>query len=487
MTYSPNEGAGDAPKPRRELRAVAPAEAPPPPEAHPAADPDGDTAERDRAEARAARQNARLERRAAAAAAAETGRARARRAAARAARAPRSAPPRPPRVEPVPEAAAAPVPEVRPALLRPRHWLAILSFVLLVLAPFAAAVGYLHTRAADQFHSEVAFSIRSEEAGSAAAGLLGAISAIGSGSASDADILHEYVRSQGIVEAIDADVDLRAIYNRAENDPVFTLGPDAGIEDLVAHWRRMVDIAFESAAGIVHVRANAFTPEDAQAISAAILAESSEMVNRLSEQAREDAVRFARDELAEAEEALRAMRQRLSDFRLENRIVDPSADVAGQMGLLNALQGELAQALVERDMLLSFVGEDDQRVIQAGRRIDAITGRIEAERASLGVPGSGTGAAEAEGALPDVVGRYEELLVDLEFANTAYTQALGGLAAARAEARRQSRYLAPHVQPTLAENALYPRRALLSGLTGLFLLLGWGVLMLVYYNVRDNR
>jgi capsular polysaccharide transport system permease protein len=39
----------------------------------------------------------------------------------------------------------------------------------------------------------------------------------------------------------------------------------------------------------------------------------------------------------------------------------------------------------------------------------------------------------------------------------------------------------------LAETPLYPRRALLSGLTGLFLLLGWGVLMLVWYNVRDNR
>ena len=74
-----------------------------------------------------------------------------------------------------------------------------------------------------------------------------------------------------------------------------------------------------------------------------------------------------------------------------------------------------------------------------------------------------------------MVGRYEELAVDLEFANTAYTQALAGLAAARAEARRQSRYLAPHVRPTLATTALYPRRALLAGLTGLFLLLGWGV------------
>lgn len=43
------------------------------------------------------------------------------------------------------------------------------------------------------------------------------------------------------------------------------------------------------------------------------------------------------------------------------------------------------------------------------------------------------------------------------------------------------------MRPTLAQTALYPNRALLSGLTLLFLFLGWSVAMLVYYNVRDNR
>jgi capsular polysaccharide transport system permease protein len=136
--------------------------------------------------------------------------------------------------------------------------------------------------------------------------------------------------------------------------------------------------------------------------------------------------------------------------------------------------------MVERDQLLSFVGQDDQRVIQAGRRIDAINGRIEAERTALGVSGS-------DPALADVVGTYEGLKVDLEFASAAYTQGMAALTAARAEARRQSRYLAPHVQPTAAQQALYPRRALISGLILLFLTLGWGIMMLVYYNVRDSR
>lgn len=382
---------------------------------------------------------------------------------------------------PEPEAVGDPVGALA-ARPRPRHWLLLASFVLAVLLPVAASIWYLWARAADQYHSETAFSIRSEEMStSAAAGILGALTQAGTGSASDTDILFDFIRSQEIVVAIDDRLDLRGIFNRAPDDPVFTLGDDPSIEALVDEWNRMVTVDLESHAGIIHVRANAFTPEDATAIARAIIDESSALVNRLSEQAREDAVRFAREELDEAEDNLRDLRARLSAFRRENRIVDPQADLAGQMGLLNALQGELAQALVERDQLMSYVDStEDPRVIQAERRISAITRRIDAERTSLGVGGSET-------ALSEVVGTYEELRVDLEFANTAYTTALAALTAARAEARRQSRYLAPHVAPTTAEQSLYPRRPLIAGLVVLFATLGWGILMLIYYNVRDSR
>jgi capsular polysaccharide transport system permease protein len=381
------------------------------------------------------------------------------------------------------DAVTAPAP--LPARARPRHWGALAGFLALVLLPFAAATGYLFLRAAPQYHSEVAFSVRSEEATSATAGLLGALTQVGGGTAPDAAILYEYIRSQEIVDAVDARLDLRAIWNRPgggwrDGDPVFTLGDDETIEALHRQWLRMVTVSYDTAAGIIDVVVRAFTPEEAHAIAEAILAESSALVNELAEQAREDAVRFAREELAEAEANLAEVRSRLAGFRREHSLVDPSADVAGQSGLLNALNAELAQALVDRDVLTSYAGEGDQRVVQADRRITAITERIEDERATLGV----TGVA---GTLPEVVGRFEELSLDLEFANQAYTQALAGLAAARAEARRQSRYLAPHVRPTLASTALYPRRFLLAGLAGLFLLLGWGTLMLVYYNVRDNR
>ena len=386
--------------------------------------------------------------------------------------------------EPPPDDAAAPAAPAAAATLRPRHRGALAGFALLVLLPFLAATAYLYGRAADQYHSAAAFSVRSEEVGAASAGLLGALTQIGSGTASDAAILYEFIRSREIVAAVDARLDLRTIWNRPgfgwSGDPAFALGGDPTVEALHDHWRRMVTVAYDLNAGIIEVEARAFTPEDARAIAAAVLAELDRLVNALSEQARADAVRFARDELAEAEAHLAEVRAALGGFRRAHNLVDPAADVAGQSGLLAALNQELAEALVGRSVLAGYAPDSDQRLVQADRRIAAITARIEEERGSLDI----TGVA---GSMPEVVGRYEELSLDLEFANTAYVQALAGLAAARAEARRQSRYLATHVRPALATSALYPRRALIAGLAGLFLLLGWGTLMLVYYNLRDSR
>lgn len=363
---------------------------------------------------------------------------------------------------------------------RLRHHLIKLSFVAAVLMPAVVSALYLFLLANDQFHSDVAFSVRSEDQTGINPGLLGAITQMSTGTATDADILYEFIASQRMVEAIDARADLRRLYRKASGDPVFRLGDAASTEDLIDYWNRMVDITFEQHAGIIRVRAKAFAAEDARQIAQAILDESSALVNRLSEQARQDAIRFAAVDVEEAEGNLRQQRKKLAEFRSQYRVMNPEADVAGQMGLLSALQSELAQALVERDTLLSYADQDDQRVMQANRRIDAITARISAERTSLGIGG-------IDVAITDVIGRYEELRTDLEFASEAYTQALANLTLARAEARRQARYLAVHIEPTLAEEPLYPRRGLLSLLVAGFLFLGWSIAIIFYYNVRDSR
>ena len=364
---------------------------------------------------------------------------------------------------------------------RARHWAAILSFALFVVLPACLWGWYLWERAADQYASHVAFSVRAEESGSSIE-LLGGVTELSGASSTDTDILYEFLQSQALVQRIDAELDLRAIWSRvsAARDPIFAYHAPGTIEDLVIHWRRMVRIGYDSATGLIDIRVLAFVPGDARLIAETIAQQSSVMINDLSATAREDAIRYARDERDRAEARLGEARVAMTAFRNRTQIVDPTIDTQGQMGLVTNLQAQLAEALIELDLLRDTTRASDPRIEQAERRIAVIEDRIEAERAVLGAAGDGT-------AFADLVDEYERLAVDLEFAQESFTAALAGYDFALAEAQRQSRYLATHIRPTLAEAAQYPARAVLLALGTGFLFLSWAVLVLVGYALRDRR
>ena len=359
----------------------------------------------------------------------------------------------------------------------------IAGFVFVVLLPWSLTTAYLYLRAADQYASTTGFAVRTEEMGSAF-DILGGIPQLGGSSSSDTDILYEFIQGQQLVAEIDEALDLEAIYSRHwATDPVFSLRPDATIEELVDHWRRKVRIAYDAGTGLIEIRALAFEPREAQAIATAIFESSAEMINSLSAIARDDATRYAREELEEAVERLKVAREAMSAFRSRTQIVDPAADLQGQMGLLNTLQGQLAAALIELDLLRETAREGDPRISQAERRIDVITRRIEEERGKFSIGGADSERDDYVAILAE----FDRLDVDLQFARTAYTAALSAFDTAQAEAQRKSRYLAAYVTPTLPQSAGHPRRAVLSALAGLFLLLAWAILSLIFYSIRDRR
>jgi len=372
----------------------------------------------------------------------------------------------------------------RAAQTKPRHWLLLLSFLIFVCAPLLLTAGYLWTRAVDQYTSELGFTVRREEAPSAV-DILGGLTKLSSNSSSDSDILYEYIQSQELVEKVDATIDLRTRFSRhAAIDPIFSLSRNSSIEDLVEYWHKMVLISYAPGTGLIEVKVKAFTPEEAHEIAQVIFAESSRMINELSAIAREDAMRYAREELDTAVEQLKTARQALTAFRSRTQIVDPSADIQLQMGLLNTLQQQLGSELVDYDLLLTSVREDDPRLQQSQQRINAIRERIRQEREKFGGGAASRGDGEDYATL---VSEFERLSVDREFAEQKYTGALQNYDAAQAEAQRQSRYLAAYLNPTLAQSPQYPHRALLLGLTALFLLVAWATLVLILYSLRDRR
>lgn len=395
----------------------------------------------------------------------------------------KAAPPATPvvaRAAPAVPAAAAPLTPLEPPKLRLRHRLMLLSFLLVVLMPGIIGMTYLFLRAADQYHSRSAFSVRSESF-SGALTTLAAFTQIGQTSAPESAVLYDYIRSQALMEKVDARLDLRRIFNLHPGDVVFSLGDDATTEDMLDYWQSMVRVTLDSNTNILNLEVHAFRPEDAVAISQAVIDNSAELVNHLSAIARNDTMRAASEDMAGAQDRLRDLSGQIREFRDANSIIDPAQGVQGQMGVLGALQGQLASALIEKETLLPQAsGQSDPRLTVVDRKIAAIRNQIAEERARVREPDGD------EQSMSTVIGQYEGLLVDLEFARTAYTAAMAAMEQARAEARRQSRYVAVHINPTLAQESLYPQRWTLSGLLFLGLFAAWAVMALAYYNMRDR-
>nr|WP_282569239.1 sugar transporter [Aliiroseovarius sp. S1339] len=339
----------------------------------------------------------------------------------------------------------------------------------------------MYARAKDQYVSYVAFSVRSEDI-SSALDVFGGLGAFGSGGSEDTDILYEFIQSRELVHSADAELNLREIYSASHDvDPVFSFDQNGTIEDLSDYWKRMVKIFYDSGTGLIELRVHAFSPEDAKKISEYIFTRSSAMINELSAVARSDATRYAREELDRSVGRLRVARQAVTEFRSRNQIVDPAAEIGAQTGLLTALQAKLSDALIAYDLLKESAGDNDPRQEQALLRIEVIRQRIDEERQKYT-------SSDTEGRdFSSLVGEYEGLAVDREFAEQTYLAALASYDSALTEAQRKSRYLAAYIKPTLAERAEYPKRMTIIMLIGGFLFFAWAIGTLIYYAIKDRR
>jgi capsular polysaccharide transport system permease protein len=370
------------------------------------------------------------------------------------------------------------------ARAKKRHWGLIFAFIIIVLGPIGGAAWYLYERSVDQYASTLGFTVRSEDASSAADLLGGVASSFGGGSASrDGDILYEFILSQEIVRKVDDRLDLRRLYARHYDvDPLLSYNPDGTIEDLAEFWRRMVRVSYDSASGLMELRVLAFEPQEAVAIAQAIYDESSTMINALSATARADATRYAQADLDLAVDRLKTAREALTKFRLENQIVDPNADIQTQVGLLAFLQEQQATALIEFQLINETARDGDPRVEQARRRLEVIEAQIAEERQKFGAGGGTDGVEYAT-----TIAEFERLTVDREFAEASYAATLSAFDVARADANRQSRYLAAYINPTQAEKSEYPQRWLIVAIVAAFSFMTWAILSLVFYSLRDRR
>lgn len=363
---------------------------------------------------------------------------------------------------------------------RRRSRLYLLSFLLLVVLPVAAACVYWFGIAADQYVARFRFTLRTAEAPSAVAGWL-PIAAPPSRAALESRLLVNYLRSRAAVDDVSHAVELRRIYGDPAADWWSRLEPKAPIERLVGYWRRQVVAYYDPADESVAVRVRAFSPQDALSVARAVVGACRHLVENLSLQARTDALRHARTDAAKAKQRLAAVLARIGALRAREGMIDPDRSAASGAALAARVEQELVGARTRLKTIESYMREKSPAVALLKAHIRS----LETQRRELALAPSAPDPGGAH-TLSQTLSTFEALESERKFAEDAYQHALAGLDQARADADRQRIFIASFVPPRLPEEALYPRRWRSVGVVALLAFAGWAIGCLTLQSIRDH-
>jgi capsular polysaccharide transport system permease protein len=356
-----------------------------------------------------------------------------------------------------------------------------LSLAVVVLFPVALAIVYYFFIAADQYIAEFRFALRAVEPVRAEMGGIFQGNVAPSPVSVDSYAVVQYLSSRDVIEDLGKTLDLREMFSRPEADWPARLDLPATIEELVRYWKNQVDAFYDISNGTIVVRARAFAPDDALRLAQGILASAEQLVNDLSARARRDTLRNSEREVRRAERRLKSALARLREFRDREGIIDPRKTADATQALAGRIRDEIVRTDTELSTVRHYMRADAPSVRMLEARIQSLQSQLRSVESEV----TDTEKSRSE-VLSRVMGSYERLESERNFAEKAYQHALEALDRARMNADRQQVYLAGFVQPSLPEEPLYPRRLRNVGVVLLLAGAVWLIGAFVVQTVREH-
>ncbi len=359
-------------------------------------------------------------------------------------------------------------------------------FLFVVLPTLISAV-YFTLIASSRYSSETQaiVSKESDNAGSLLQGLLGDTGIVGllgggggGGGASQGQVLVAFIQSTEMLQELEQTISINKMYTRPEIDFFSRLAPDSPFEDRYEYFKRRISVEWDGQSQIVKIRAEAFTPQDAQTIVKTIVALSETKLNGMAVRQNKDMVTFAESEVQRAEARLSQARVTVEQFRRNNSDIDPVATAEAVGNLVSSIQQELASARGKKAESLAFMRPNSAQVLAAQARIAELENQTKNQLSNLAGPQQDT--------LSDRVTRYETLMIEEEFARRAYTSAMAFFETARAKTAQSNSYVLDFVPPFLPQDSTEPRpfRNTIVVLLACLLLLGVGNLVVI--SIREQ-
>ena len=353
-------------------------------------------------------------------------------------------------------------------------------FAITVVMPTLLATLYYGVIASDLYVAETHFVIRSAAQPQGAASLGTFLQSVGiSRSTDDTFSVHDFIMSRNIVSDLAAKQSLKTILTRPEGDFIHRYPPAWGrntFEQLFRSYKNLITVEYDTSTGISTLEVRAFRPEDAHNLAKGILLRSEDLINRMNNRARADAISAAQFDVNRAENRLARAQEAITKYRIFTRDLDPKATAITSYTLLGQLLLQQANSKAQLAQIKSMSPNSPQ-IPSLNNTVNAIKTQIDKVNGDL---------TTSKYSTTEHLSNYEKLLLEQEFGTKALASASISLETARQTANRQQLYLEEIVAPKVPDYPIYPRRILNTLLVLMVSLLIYGIGWLVSASVREH-
>lgn len=293
-------------------------------------------------------------------------------------------------------------------------------------------------------------------------------------------LMRDHLRSVDMLKTLEEKLQLRAHYSDARRDPLSRMWSEGVAQEFFhEHYLARVSVEVDDGAGVLRIRAQAYSPEMAQAITSALVEEGERFMNDIGHRLARDQVDFLETAVGEMGERLRKARSAVISFQNAKGFISPQAAAETLSGIVAQLEGELAQLKASRETMLGYLSASAPDVAQINLQIAAIEKQLRSEKARLTSPKGGT--------LNQTVEQYQGLEMQVTFAQDLYKTALTALEKGRIDATRNLKKVSIVQSPTLPQYPMEPRRIYNIIVFALSVLVLAGILQLLAAIIRDHQ
>ena len=348
---------------------------------------------------------------------------------------------------------------------------------ILLLSLFSAGYWLL---ASDRYVSEGIVIIQNtDQIGVPTMDLVGMLGGMAGVSRPDQLLLLEHLLSVDMLNKLDKALNLRGHYSDSQWDFASRMWfEDASIEWFHRHYLRRTEVVFDDFAGVLRIRAQAYTADMARKIARMLVDEGERYMNEMSHELARVQVDFLDRQVAQAHAEVLQASDALLAFQNQKGLVSPKATVESIYAIIAKLEGQRTELQTQLASLPRNLDGNHPTRKSLQQSLQAVERQIAQEHAKL--------ASTSGKPLNSLVEEEQRLHLELNFKLDVYKTALVGLEKGRMDAARTMKLVSVLQMPTMPEYPWEPRRIYGVTATLVVTLLVLGVVNLLKSVILDH-